>query len=146
LFWLKYYVEWHEKGRLVGRGVLIDFVRYAQRHGIQYCATKFFGIGCQYLELAAREQNVDFKQGDVLLVRTGFMKWYKECKDISERDEWFRAEGKESIGIAPDHETVGWVWNHHFSAVVGDNLAWEAIPFPNDAPCELQISPCPFTQ
>ncbi|OAL36767.1 hypothetical protein AYO20_03822 [Fonsecaea nubica] len=126
--------KWHEKGGVTGRGVLIDLVKYAQRHEIKYDPTKYFGFTSRDLEVAAREQGLTFKQGDILLVRTGFGKWYNECNDPTKRDAWFLDEARESAGVQADHETVSWVWNHHFSAVAGDSLAWEAMPLPKDSP------------
>jgi len=129
--------EWHEKGGIVGRGVLIDFVAYANRHGVKYDAEKYFPIRSRDLGIAASEQGVALKQGDILLVRTGFRKWYNECTNPEERKRWFLDDKRESIGVVPDDETVRWMWEHRFSAVAGDNLAWEAMPMPNDVPCEF---------
>jgi len=129
--------EWHERGCIVGRGVLLDLFEYAHRHGIEYCPTQFFAFTARDLDLAAREQDVNLEQGDILLVRVGFMKWYKECSEKSVRDAWFLDDNRESAGVAADLETVSWVWNHHFSAVAGDSLAWEALPQPSDRLCKF---------
>ncbi|KAI9743672.1 MAG: hypothetical protein M1818_002988 [Claussenomyces sp. TS43310] len=127
--------RWHERGGIVGRGVLIDYVAYAERHKITYSATKYHAISHLDLEQAAREQGVSFKQGDVLLVRSGVTKWYNECANPDERDAFFTNDSdKSSVGVAPTPEAIAWVWNHHFSAVAGDALAWEPIPYPSDAP------------
>ena len=32
------------------------------------------------------------------------------------------------MGVAGNAETVEWLWNHHFAAVAGDTMAFEAWP------------------
>jgi kynurenine formamidase len=126
--------NWHSKGGIVGRGVLIDYVAYAERHNIQYSATESHAITHLELEDAAREQHVDFRKGDILLVRSGLVKWYEECSDVATRDKFFEDPSKASVGVLPSEDAIAWVWDHHFSAVAGDALAWERVPYPRDSP------------
>lgn len=126
---------WHKRGGVVGRGVLIDYVLYAQKHNIKYSAIEYHEISHEDLEKAAQEQGVTFRQGDILIVRSGVTKWYNECTDLAARDAWFTGN-KRSVGVAPTKEAISWVWNHHFAAVAGDALAWEPIPYPADKPCK----------
>ncbi|OQU93641.1 hypothetical protein CLAIMM_00123 [Cladophialophora immunda] len=132
--------KWHEKGGIVGRGILIDFVAFAERHNIKYSPIRYYPISYGDLELAAREQNLDFKQGDILLIRSGLVKWYNECVDLNERDAFFTDPNKEGAGVSPTPGTVTWVWDHHFSAVAGDALAWESMPYPKTGLCKPKIS------
>ena len=136
----KWRSEWHDKGCVAGRGVLIDFVQYAERHGIKYEASAYHPITCADLDRAAKEQTVEFRAGDILLIRMGFLKWYNECVDTTERDAWFKDPNKASVGVDPNPETIAWVWNHHFAAVAGDSLAWEAMPLPSGRPCKCRSS------
>ena len=115
---------------------MIDYVEYARQHDLTYSAVEYHAISPFDLEKAAQEQGVSFKQGDILLVRSGVTKWYNECTDAAARDGWFASAEKSSVGVAPTDEAVAWVWNHHFAAVAGDALAWEPIPYPADRPCE----------
>lgn len=128
------YLEWHERGGVVGRGVLIDYVAYAKRHGIQYSATSYHAIKHTELEEAALEQGVEFQIGDILIIRSGVTKWFNESAD--ERDAFFTNETKSSVGLDPTPEAIAWIWNHHFAAVAGDALAFEAVPYPSDRPCK----------
>ncbi|TVY14778.1 hypothetical protein LARI1_G007478 [Lachnellula arida] len=120
--------KWHDKGGIVGRGVLIDYVAYAERHRIEYSATECHAISHADLDAAAEAQGLTFKQGDILLVRSGLTKWFNEASD-EDRDSYFTNPMKAAVGIAPTPETVSWVWDHHFSAVAGDTLAWEHVPY-----------------
>jgi kynurenine formamidase len=132
-------VEWHEKGGIVGRGVLIDYVAYAERHDIRYYAIQCHRISVSELKEAALEQGLEFKQGDILFVRSGVTKWFNESSDEI-RDAFFADPKKASVGVSPTPEAIAWVWDHHFSAVGGDALAWEHVPYPESSPCKRSIS------
>lgn len=129
-------LEWHQRGAIVGRGVLIDYVAFAQRHEIEYSPIKYHPISHREIELAAREQGLTFRQGDILLIRTGLIKWYNQCTSALERDAFFTDSNKEGAGVDPNPETVAWLWDQHFSAVAGDALAWESMPYPSDRLCK----------
>lgn len=131
--------EWHKRGGIVGRGILIDYVAYAARHDIPYSPVEYHAISLAELKQAAKEQGVTPRQGDILLVRSGLIKWYNECSDEATRDAYFSNPTKAGVGVAPNQDTIEWVWNTHFAAVAGDALAWEPIPYPKDTPCESSL-------
>jgi len=114
------------RGGIVGRGVLIDYVAYAERHGIKYSATTRHEISINDIETAAKEQGVVFKPNDILIVRSGWVKWYEEA-NAEVRIKGAR-DGHEHVGVAGNAESVEWLWNHHFAAVAGDTIAFEAWP------------------
>jgi hypothetical protein len=37
-------------------------------------------------------------------------------------------DGHEFVGLAGNRESVEWLWDHHFSAVAADAIAFEAWP------------------
>lgn len=118
--------HWSERGGIVARGVLIDYAAYAERHGIEYKATERHEISVQVIEEVAREQGVEFKPCDVLIIRSGWVKWYESA---NEQEQIKGAkEGHEFVGMAGNEESVEWLWNHHFAAVAGDAIAFEAWP------------------
>jgi hypothetical protein len=119
------HLDWHERGGLVARGVLIDFKAYAQKNGIKY--TPFDGrrITIKEIETIAKEQGVTFKQGDVIIIRSGF------TEDLSDMDGDQQNEAMgthRATGVEGTAEAAAWFWNHHFAAVAGDAIAFEAIP------------------
>ncbi|TGO07378.1 hypothetical protein BTUL_0285g00090 [Botrytis tulipae] len=69
---------WTTRGGIVGRAVLIDYVAYAQRHNISYSPVTRHEISVE-IEKIAKEQGVIFKEADILIVRSGFVKWYEEA-------------------------------------------------------------------
>jgi hypothetical protein len=101
-------------------------VAYAERHGIKYNAMSRHCITVADLEAIAKEQKLTFKPGDLLIVRSGWIKWYNEH---SEEDRIKHiTNGKEYAGVEGCEESVEWLWNHHFSAVAGDAIGFEAWP------------------
>src|SRR5881227_3334708 len=59
------------KAGIVGRGVLIDFVAYAERNGIKYDPLDSYAIPLKVAKQIASECNFSFQAGDIILLRTG---------------------------------------------------------------------------
>jgi kynurenine formamidase len=106
--------------------VLIDYASWAQKHNITYSVTTRHEISISDIEAIAKEQNVVFKPADILIIRSGWVKWYNEATD-EERMKGAR-DGHEFVGLAGNRESVEWLWDHHFAAVAGDAIAFEAWP------------------
>lgn len=112
---------WTEKG-LMGRGVLIDFMSYAGRNGIQVSHFEGFAITLDHVLAIAAEQKVDMRPGDILLLRTGFTTVYKtlgdeQRKDVATRKEW--------CGLGQSRRTTVWLWKQQFAAVASDSPGFE---------------------
>lgn len=60
------------------------------------------------------------------MVRTGWIKWYNEAS-AEERVDGCKTNHN-YVGVEGTEESIPWLWNHHFSALVGDNMAFEAWP------------------
>lgn len=83
-------------------------------------------ITISVLEEMATEQNVKFAPGDILIVRTGWTKWYDEHTQEERLDKI--TNGSAWVGVQGSKEAVEWLWNHHFSAVAGDAIGFEMWP------------------
>ncbi|KAG9235431.1 putative cyclase-domain-containing protein [Amylocarpus encephaloides] len=118
--------QWSRRGGIVGRAVLIDYASYAEKHGINYSVTSRHEITIGDVEKIAKEQGVEFKPCDILIIRSGFVKWYNNAGD-EERISGAK-NGHEFAGLAGNEESVEWLWNHHFAAVAGDSITFEAWP------------------
>jgi hypothetical protein len=117
--------HWHERGGLVARGVLLDYRAYATAKGIKYDCFSNHGISVQDLEAIAEYQGTKFKQGDIVIIRTGFT----EDLGAADVDEQARLVGThQAIGVTGNRETAKWFWNKHFAAVAGDAVAFEVMP------------------
>ncbi|ODV92414.1 hypothetical protein CANCADRAFT_30580 [Tortispora caseinolytica NRRL Y-17796] len=118
--------NWGDNGGLVTRGVLIDYVAYAQKHGIKYSPVDRHEITLDEMKECAYEQGVVFQPGDVLIVRTGFVDWYQYATP-EDRTRLVINRGRYA-GIIAGKETAAWIWNNKFVAVASDAPTVEAWP------------------
>ena len=133
---MSYCLEWSKAGGIAARGVLIDYVAYAKRHNIKYTVPGRLAITHQDLDTIAKEQCVEFRPGDILLVRTGYVKWHDEASD----EERMRGTSHhEYPGVEGSKECIEWMWEHHFAAVAADCPAFETIP-PKDSHYSIAVS------
>ena len=125
--------KWAQHG-LVGRGVLIDVARHLEQHGQTLDPNKRFYIGHQLIETVAKEEKVTFEPGDVILLRTGWLKRYQSLtpKEKGAFDSSL-PEGERShidfidfIVLDRFQTTAAWVWDHQLVAIWADNGAVES--------------------
>ncbi|KAF2843153.1 hypothetical protein M501DRAFT_966299 [Patellaria atrata CBS 101060] len=118
--------HWHDRGGLVARGVLVDYKAYADANGITYDPfADSHTITVADLEKIAKQQNVTFRQGDILIVRSGFT----EALEKMSAEQQTEALAKHRYcGVEGSQATARWVWNQHFAAVAGDAMAFERTP------------------
>lgn len=107
------------------RGVLVDYKAYAQRHRIEYSPFESQAITVADIEAIAEEQNVSFRQGDVIIIRTGATEALGKATD-EEQQQMLGTD--RCVGVAQSPETVEWFWNKHFAAVAADNAGFEVLP------------------
>ncbi|RYP77579.1 hypothetical protein DL769_003352 [Monosporascus sp. CRB-8-3] len=119
--------HWHDRGGLVGRGILLDYRAYAQAKGIEYTPFSRHAITTADLEAVAAHQGTEFRQGDILFVRSGFDEDLAPL-DGEQQNEKMTQGGWGAIGIEGTEATAKWFWNKHFSAVAGDMLGFEVYP------------------
>lgn len=138
---------------ICGRGVLLDVFEYLSHHGTgdvqrddytwshwpsygggkAYDPRTGFRITVADLLATAKHQNVTFRRGDILLVRSGFTARYYSLSP-SERAAWSDPQpksntpGMEFAGVEQSEEMKAFLWNNHFAAVAGDSPAFEARP------------------
>ncbi len=116
---------WARRG-IAGRGVLIDYRRFALKNGITYSPGECYEISVGALEAAAKDQAVEFHVGDILFVRSGWMEWYLGLNQ-EERVQVARMPHT-AVGVAQGDEMLRFLWDNHFAAVAGDTIAFEAFP------------------
>lgn len=118
--------HWHARGGLVGRGVLIDFKRYWEetKGKGSYHPLDGYRITPEDVEAVARHQGVEFRHGDILIVRTG----YTEILERPTAEDMAKFGNMSLSGMDGTRETARWVWNKRFAAVAGDAHAFEALP------------------
>lgn len=74
--------RWNDRGGIVGRGVLLDYVRYAERKGVKYEVMSKHIISVAALEEMIADEGLELRAGDILLVRSGFTNWYENADEV----------------------------------------------------------------
>ncbi|KAF7725047.1 hypothetical protein EC973_000454 [Apophysomyces ossiformis] len=111
------------------RAVLLDYARWAEKHRPDFDPFKRMEITVEELDQVAKAQNVTFRQGDILLLRTGWVaKHDKLLANGTIKEAITDPANVQCAGIKACEETYAWIWNHHFAACAGDNIALEAWP------------------
>lgn len=112
----------------MGRGVLIDYVKWRQDTGQDSIpADSPYGVTVEELEAVAKHQGVVFMPGDILLLRGGFTIWHNHAS-TEERIE--KLEKTAFIGVERTEGMKRFLWNQHFSAVATDSIGFEQCPVP----------------
>lgn len=117
--------DWHQRGCVTGRGVLVDFKSYAEFQRIRYDEFSSFRIGIKDLEAVAAWQGLTFRTGDILLIRFGVT---ETLGQMSGPEQGAAMTSGQMCGIEGSREMARWLWDRHFAAVVSDNMAVEAMP------------------
>jgi hypothetical protein len=118
--------HWARRG-IAGRGVLIDFQRFAAAYEIAFNPGERYGITPEQLQAAADWQGLRFQTGDILMLRTGWIEWY--CGLSAEQRTQIAQPGALQIaGLEQGEDSLRFLWDNHFAAIASDNPPFEAIP------------------
>lgn len=109
-------------GGIVSRGVLLDIPRF---RGVEFLPSGPL-IGPNELSDIADAQQVEIRSGDVLLIRTGWAKQFRETGDA----------GNPGNGLS--WHCCEWLWSKEIGAIAADNQGVEGIHLRE---CELTSLP-----
>ena len=140
-------VHAYAEAGIAGRGVLLDLPRYFEREGLEfdgapYSTERTIPVDAAMLDRIAASQGVEFRGGELLLLRTAWAERYL-AKSLPERaaTPW-----RLSPGLAQKRDVLRWLWDHEIAVVAADNLAVEADPVldsdfrsPDDVPPERGV-------
>jgi kynurenine formamidase len=110
---------WADHG-IVGRGVLLDVERHLANQQRPLAPTDGFEIGPELLDEVATAQGVSLRDGDVVMVRTGYGALVSDPESRSRPRSW--------PGLAPTEDMARFLWDRHVAAIVSDNPAVEWAP------------------
>lgn len=118
---------WAANGGIVGRGVLLDYAAWADSKGIPISPFEPNSITAATLKEVAASQGTTFKEGDILFIRSGWLRAYhkftdEECAALAAQNP------PPAIGLESSEETLRFLWDNSFSAVAGDHPSMEAWP------------------
>lgn len=115
-----------EKG-LVGRGVLLDAVRYFAGIGEPIRPRTRRAITPADLDAMAEYFDVEPRSGDILLLRTGFAEGWLAATPEE------RAERTGGPGLIQSEEMLAWLWDHQIALTAADNGGLEVFPVEPDS-------------
>ncbi|HEX4244963.1 MAG TPA: cyclase family protein [Acidimicrobiales bacterium] len=118
---------WARRG-IVGRAVLADVWRWRSSVGRPLRPDATDGIEPSDLLGTLDAQGVTVEVGDILLVRTGWLAWYRGLDDAGRRDQAHRSSL--SCGLRAGTDMAATLWDLHIAAVAADNPALEVWPPP----------------
>jgi hypothetical protein len=117
--------HWARRG-IAGRGVLADVARWREAQGRPLVPNTPDPIEADDITSTLEAQGTRVEEGDVLLVRTGWIEWYR-AQGAEERAA-FNAAGHPCVGLRPGADNWKLLWNLHISAIGVDNPSVEVWP------------------
>jgi hypothetical protein len=130
--------HWARRG-IVGRGVLCDIGRWraAQGRPLQYDQAD--PIEPDEIEQCLSAQGVALQEGDVLLLRTGWVGWYEQQPpDVCER--LARSSELAAPGLRSGERLAEVLWDLHIAAIGCDNPAVEVWPPGSTVTADVQAA------
>jgi kynurenine formamidase len=118
--------HWARRG-IAGRGVLCDVAGYREADGRPLQYDEADAITAADVTGALGAQGVAIEPGDVLLLHTGWVTWYRSL-DQEQRTALAQPNALRTPGLAPGDDTVRLLWDLHIAAIGADNPAVEVWP------------------
>lgn len=118
--------HWARRG-IVGRGVLADIGRWREAQGRPIVHDAPDPVMPDEVLACLSDQGTEVNEGDILLIRFGWIGWYLE-QDHETRSRISDRQVMRTTGLHPGEETCRMLWNLHVAAVACDNPAVEVWP------------------
>lgn len=83
------------------------------------------------LEKVAVSQGVTFSPADILFIRTGYIPAF-DALPTADAAAYATNIPNAAIGVKACEQSLRWIWEKQFAAVVGDMPGFEALPFQSD--------------
>jgi hypothetical protein len=119
--------HWARRG-IVGRAVLADVARWRESQGRPIDPSSPTAIEIDELMATLEGQRVTIETGDILLLRTGWIAWYRGL-DADSRRAVAAAQHLSACGLQRGVASARALWNLHIAAIAADNPALEVMPF-----------------
>jgi kynurenine formamidase len=108
------------------RCVLVDVVRDFAAQGRPWDPMAEQAVSAADLEASLKWHKVALRQGDVLLVRMGWVAAFRAAPDVEARDAMLRAW--KYSGISGGEDMWEFLWDHRVAAIATDTVAVEVWP------------------
>lgn len=117
----------HWVDRIVGRCVLVDVGRWLEAQGRPLTFDGPDPITPEDVRACIAAQGTPIEVGDILLLRTGWLSWYRTL-DSEQRIAISGRRDLATPGLAPGEETLRLLWDLHIAAIAADNPGLEVFP------------------
>jgi len=117
---------------IAGRGVLIDVARYLDSLGTPIDHAGGQPISIDVVEAARSAQNLEILPGDIVLLRFGWLDYYRKVASRETRAKL--VEDQHHPGLQQSHSAVAWLWDNRVSLIAADNFALESWPAGPESP------------
>jgi kynurenine formamidase len=122
--------RWAERG-IAGRGVLLDVARYLENDGRPLTFGQRDVVSVEDLQNCAAAQAVELREGDILLLRTGWTAGYEQASE-AERQRLAASNDWSVPGLVPGHDMAAFLWDSGVSAIATDGPTLEAYPIEDE--------------
>jgi len=118
-------------GGITARGIILDYPRYLARKGKdEVDALESNSISAEELRDMLKDTGVQPREGDVLLLRTGFTRDYNKLNE--EQRKALATKPPSFLGVQSSKEVCRLIWESGFVAVAGDAPSFEMSPLVGD--------------
>jgi len=121
--------EWAERP-IAGRGLLLDVAGLLAERGEPLEHRDGSVLEVEHLDAACERQGVDVRSGDIVMVHSGWARWFIDAPNQL-RDE-VRSR-RRATGFRQSRELARWLWEHRVAAFVTDTFAVEVLPVVPDS-------------
>lgn len=122
---------WSQHG-IIGRGLLVDVERHVAERGEPFDHHKSNAITPELLDATLRAQQSVVRPGDILLIRTGWARFY--LNDLDPHERAAMAKHPRSTGLIQSRGMLAWLWDNEVAMVAADNVAVEVLPADESSP------------
>jgi kynurenine formamidase len=107
---------------IAGRGVMLDVERF-----VGASPGEAIGLTAGQLEQCRSAANAEIEPGDILLLYTGFDRWYSDQPE-SAHEAMADERILTAVGVEHSEEMAEYLWDLHISAIVSDSPSVEVWP------------------
>ncbi|KPM38458.1 hypothetical protein AK830_g8091 [Neonectria ditissima] len=114
-------------GGIIGRGVLVDWYSWAQRNNIHLSPFQTGAVEMSHIQSIIAENNLKFRQADILFLRVGFTSHY-DALPLDAKRNFPDRKPDGLLGLEATEESLRWIWESGFAAVASDAAGFERGP------------------